>query len=131
MTQSTPDSFSTEQLEELLKSAPSDNDNHSLNEKDPKAPYNGHSQQVLTADIRAAVAELDQKFNNHPMVMKALIADCLVDLIHLHTEIGLHQFKEEDDDKAAVCWLRDAGKLQAALSQILEVEMNDDFMTKG
>ena len=123
------DDIACEVLEEMMKDAPKENDNHSRNEKDPKAPFNGHSQRVLLTDIRAAVAERDQKFNEHPMVMKVLIAECLSDLIQLHTSIGVDQFKEEDD-QAGFCWLRDAGKLQAALSQILEVEMPDDFMTR-
>ncbi len=130
MTQSIPDSFSQSDLEALMKDAPKENENHSRNDKDPKTPYNGHSQRVLVTDIQSAIAELDQKFNEHPMVMKIMIAECLSDLIQLHTEIGIDQFKEEEDPKSGVCWLRDAGKLQAALSQILEVEMPDDFMSK-
>lgn len=130
MAQSIPDSFSQADLERLLEDAPKETEKQSVNEKDPNAPFNGHSQRVLIADIRKSLAELDQKFDEHPMVMKVAICECLADLITLHTEIGITQFGE-DDDKAGVCWLRDAGKLQAALSQILEVEMPDDFMTQN
>ncbi len=109
-----------------MKDAPKENDNHSRNEKDPKAPFNGHDRKELVRDVRSSIEKLDEKYNNHPMVMKILVLENLSDLIQMHTELGLEQFKE-DDHKSAVCWLRDAGKLQAALSQMLEVELPDDF----
>ena len=122
-----PDSFSQSDLEELMKTARKENDNKTG--VTPDEPFNGHSRKVLIADIRAAIASLDDKFNCHPMVMKIMIAECLGDLIECHTNFGLVQF-DEDDKKSAVCWLRDAGKLQAALSTLLEVELPDDFTVK-
>ncbi len=112
-----------------MKDAPKENDNHSHNDKNPKGPFNGHGRKELVADVRAAIDKLDEKYNCHPMVMKILVLENLSDLISMHTDFGLQQFKE-DDQKSAVCWLRDAGKLQAALSQMLEVELPDDFTVK-
>ena len=126
LTNSIPDSFSQSDLENLLKDAPKENDNHSKNDGTPDAPFNGHNRKVLVADIRAAISTLDDKYECHPMAMKIMILECLSDLIELHTNFGLSQISD-GDVKSGVSWLRDAGKLQASMSNLLEVELPDDF----
>ncbi len=128
MTNSIPDSFSQKDLEELMAKAPKDSTNTEKGEVNPDTPFNGHDRKELVKSIRRAIDQLDEKFECHPMVMKIMILECLSDLVELHTNFGLTQF-DEGEKRSAVCWLRDAGKLQAAMSQVLEVEMPDDFAT--
>ena len=125
MTNSVPDSFSQADLEQMLKRAPKDSANSDA-KKASEGPFNGHGRKELVRDVRSSIEKLDEKYNNHPMVMKTLVIENLCDLISMHSDFGVQQFKD-GDEKAAVCWLRDAGKLQAALSQMLEVELPDDF----
>ena len=126
LTNSIPDSFSQSDLEELMKKAPKENENTSKGDVNPDSPFNGHDRKQLVRSIRKAIDELDDKFECHPMVMKIMILECLSDLVELHTNFGLAQF-EDGEKKSAVSWLRDAGKLQAAMSALLEVELPDDF----
>jgi len=122
-----PDSFSQSELEEMMKHAPKDN--AGKKEAISEAPYNGHTRKALVASVRAAIHELDETYACHPMVMKLLIAECLRDLIECHTNFGVTQF-EEGDPNSGIAWLRDGGKLQAALSNVLDVDLPDDFLYK-
>ena len=126
MTNSIPDSFSQSDLEELLKKAPKESANNDKSTATPEKPFNGHDRRELVKSIRQSIDQLDDKFECHPMVMKIMILECLNDLVELHTNFGVGQF-EEGEKKSGVSWLRDAGKLQAAMSQLLEVELPDDF----
>lgn len=128
MTNSIPDSFSHSELEELMKKAPKENLNPEKGEVTPDTPFNGHDRKELVKSIRNSIDQLDEKFECHPMVMKIMILECLSDLVEMHTNFGISQF-DEGEKRSAVSWLRDAGKLQAAMSQMLEVEMPDDFTT--
>ena len=121
-----PDSFSQSDLEDLMKKAPKENNVTEKKDVDPDAPFNGHDRKQLVRSIRKAIDQLDDTFECHPMVMKIMILECLSDLVELHTNFGLTQF-EDGEKKSAVSWLRDAGKLQAAIGALLEVELPDDF----
>ena len=59
-----------------------------------------------------------------PVALKALLLECINRAITWHSTIGHDLAKESSDDEGAMtamCWLRDAGKFQAALGIILSI----------
>lgn len=127
MTNSVPDSFSPEELEKMIKSAPADITSKKQ-ERDINKPYGNHSERELVFEVRAALDALNKTFDEHPMIEKTIIMESLAALINYHSSVGKDAIKE--DEQSGVCWLRDAGKLQAAMTMIIDVEMKDDFMTR-
>lgn len=67
------------------------------------------------------------KANNHPMTAKKLIMDNLGVLVQWHTDRGLSEIADGDNG-AGTAWLRDAGKLQAAMQVVHSVVLPDDFI---
>ena len=128
MTSGIPDSFSQEDLQDLLDKAPKEDSIACKKQTD--GPFNGHSQKELQAAVVDAIEKLETKFKSS-MVLKALAIECLSDLISIHTNVGIDYFKRNDEDYTGVYWLRDAGKAQAAMSILCEIELPDDFLTKG
>ena len=68
------------------------------------------------------------KAHSHPMTAKKLIMDNLSVLMGWHTDRGISEFNDGDDCCGAA-WLRDAGKLQAAMQLIHSVILPDDFIS--
>ena len=63
----------------------------------------------------------------HPMFAKIVALEMMNKLVEWHTERGKDEFSEGDAD-CGVCWLRDAGKLQAAMGDLVSVQLPDDFI---
>ena len=60
-----------------------------------------------------------------PLLPKVVVLRILNHLIQWHTEVGAARFKDGEDE-SGIAWMRDAGKLQAALGQVLEVTLGDE-----
>ena len=129
MTNSIPDSFSKDDLESMLDKAPADVTSKPA-KADPAKPFNGYSKNELVAAVRDALDSLNVKFDEHVMIEKVIIMEALSALITHHTNVGKMYFRDEDEH-AGTCWLRDAGKLQSAMTDVMDVEMKDDFMTRS
>ena len=121
-TSNIPDGVSFQELQNLADSA-----------KDPQetnVPTFG--EQELTRDqILDAVTKIyddSMEVCNDPMLHKLLIMKCLSNFIGWHTEVGATELK--GDENVAVHWLRDAGKFQAMMGIITDINVGqDDFIT--
>ena len=120
MTASIPDGISFSDLQELAKQAPEDT-------SAPKGPFDGLDKEELIELVDTTVNELHEKCG-HPMIAKALIIDVTSRLLNWHSEAGLSQ-SEEGENKSAMCWHRDAGKLQAILCLIDGITMGPGDFT--
>ena len=60
-----------------------------------------------------------------PLIHKAMALTILTRMIEWHTEVGV-KLIEDGETEAGAGWLRDAGKLQAAMSQFLEVQLGGE-----
>ena len=130
MTNSVPDSFSMDELKVMLdKAKTKEDESPESTEDDPQRPYGGHTKNELVAAVRDSLEALNEKFGGHPMIEKIMCLESLGALIESQTNIGVEQFKE-DETHAGVCFLRDAGKLQAAMTEVIDVEMPHDFATR-
>jgi len=120
MTASIPDGISFSELQALAKDAPEDT-------AAPKGPYDGLTQDELTELVDKIIDDASEKCG-HPMLAKLLAADVLSRLIGWHSHAGLEQ-SEDCENKSAMYWHRDAGKLQAALCILHTVSIGpDDFL---
>ena len=123
MSTSVPDGISFADLQALAKDAPDEADNVPT-----KGPFNGLSEDELK-DLVDAQLELIHNVCPDPMFAKAILWRLISNMIGWHTEAGKHQF-EEDDNQAAICWLRDAGKFQAMANLLQTINVGPhDFIT--
>jgi len=116
----TPDSIGSEQLEELLSSAPTDN-------SAADGPYAGLTKKELASLVKKTLDTFDERCN-HPVAQKLLALVIISNGIGWHTMAGNQQIKD-DDPKAATSWLRDAGKLQASATLLEDVSFGPDDFT--
>ncbi len=118
----TPDSIGSDQLKELLDAAPTDN-------SPADGPYDGLTKDELQVLIKKTLDTFDERCN-HPVAQKLMALIIISNGIGWHTKAGNHEFKQ-DDPKSATCWLRDAGKLQAAAQTLESVAYGPDDFTYG
>ena len=115
-----PDSFDPAQLQALLDNA------------DPEKPQydpEDSSKEYIEARVEE-IEDLMADMHAGPLLPKVVVLRILNRMIEWHTEIGSARFKD-GEETSGVCWMRDAGKLQAALGQVLEVTLGqDDVWTK-
>ncbi len=126
MTTSTPDSsnipesFNTQQLQELLESAPSKN-------SPSTGPYDGLTKEEMITLVKRTLDAFDERCG-HPVAQKVLALTVMANGIGWHTAAGIEEFSK-DDEKSGVAWLRDAGKLQAASVMLADVCFGPDDFT--
>ena len=119
LTSSIPNSFSSEDLERLLENAPTE-------ETMPTKVEDMDPDEI--SDFAAKLVDDSLQYCNGPLLHKVMALTIISRLIEWHTNIGVAQF-EHDSPESGVSWLRDAGKLQAALSQLREVGVGDSDFT--
>ena len=120
MSTSVPDGISFSDLEKLAKQAPEDT-------SAPKGPYAGLDKEELLELAETIVDDAHEKCG-HPMIAKVMIMDIVSRLLNWHSQSGLNQ-SEEGENKSAMYWHRDAGKLQAILCLIDGISMGPDDFT--
>ena len=121
MTASIPDGISFSDLQALAKDAPEETTTAS------DGPYDGLAQDELIDLVETIIDDAHQKCG-HPMIAKVMIMDIVSRLINWHSQSGLEQ-SEEGENKSAMYWHRDAGKLQAILCLIDGISMGPDDFT--
>ena len=120
MTASIPDGISFSDLQKLAKKAPEDT-------SAPKGPFDGLTKEELLELVDTTVDELHEKCG-HPMIAKVIIIDVVSRLLNWHSQSGLNE-SEEGENKSAMYWHRDAGKLQAILCLIDGISMGPGDFT--
>lgn len=119
LTSSIPNSFSSEDLERLLENAPSE-------ETMPTKVEDMDPEQIQ--EFAAKLVDDSLQFCDGPLLHKVMALTIISRLIEWHTNIGVTQF-EHNATGSGVSWLRDAGKLQAALGQLREVGVGESDFT--
>ena len=120
MSDNIPESISLEQLAALQVDAPKEEDSDTSSRGD--GPYDGLTKGQLF-DLADEVLKASMDKCGDPMIHKIIALDILSKMIEWHTAMG-----EEESGKANVAWLRDAGKLQAAMQLLHSVSFGpEDF----
>ena len=117
MTSSIPNSFSSEDLEALLKDAPAEQevDNSRNYDKD------------YIIDLASEICDEMMERSHGPLIHKVVALTILARLQSWHTDIGEARIK--DDETSGIGWMLDAGKLQAAGQLLESVSLGDDDFT--
>ena len=114
-----PDSVSFEQLNNALNEAPSE----------PEVQEKGAGDYTQEELIETASKYVDEALDacKDPMVHKLMVLMVLNKFIDWHTQVGLKDTLGHEG--TMVSWLRDAGKLQAASTLVMDVSLGDDDFT--
>ena len=123
---STPDSVSMSDLMAFSEKAA---ERAEEEKKKLDGPFPGG---LTSKDYHEKVLDVIQEFHNredllHPMFAKVVALELINKLTDWHTARGEKEF-EDGNPECAVGWLRDAGKLQAAMSSLVEVALPDDYI---
>lgn len=115
MTSSIPDGISFSDLEKLAENAPSDNQ--------PELSFEQRCVQLANRLLDEAADEIKD-----PMIHKEMLLEICSRMIQWHTSVGEQMF-EKGQEEAGVCWLRDAGKFQAAMSIVHGITLGPEDWT--
>ena len=116
-----PNSFNPEELQAMLDVAKPET---------PQYDPEDCSKEYIEARVEE-IQNLMADMHAGPLLPKVVVIEILNHMIQWHTEIGLNRIQDGEAD-SGVAWMRDAGKLQAALGQMLEVTLgHDDVWTKS
>ena len=117
MTSSIPNSFSSEDLEALLKNAPTEN------EVDNTHNFSEDYMIQLASEICDEMMER----SHGPLIHKIVALTILGRLESWHNNVGVERLK--DDDTSGVGWIMDAGKCQSARMLLETVDLGSDDFT--
>ena len=123
MTSSIPNSFSADDLEQLLKNAVTEEEIHS--QADDSSDNMSKDQMISLA---SKLCDQALEHFSGPMIHKAMMLTMLTRFIDWHTQMG-ERLLDEGRTDCAIGWFRDAGKLQAAMSNVIEVSLGPDDFT--
>ena len=118
-----PDGISFADLQDLARDAQPESQAHKCD-----GPYAGMNESQFREGIDKMLAELHAEYA-HPMAAKYILMETLQALMIWHTRRGEAEF-EDNDSKSGICWLRDAGILQAAMQNVHNVSLPDDWMNE-
>jgi len=121
MTSSVPDSFSLDELSNMLANAPQEDELHNTN--DDKG--------VTPEDIRRVADEALEYASERigtPVLHKYMMMTICCRMIEWHTRMGELQI-EAGHTESAFCWLRDAGKFQSMMDSLVNICVDDDDFT--
>ena len=115
----TPDGISFSALQDMLADAPKEAEAPVVSEKDEQARLEEIADRCLTQASEEAKG---------PLVHKVMVAMVLSNLIAWHRKIG-ENLIEEGETETGLAWQRDAGKCQAILDILYNIQCGeDDFL---
>ena len=126
MSTSIPDGISFKDLEGLADNATRESD------VKPQPTYGEND--ATQADIHKMIDKfLEQAADEiyDPIIFKIFALETISRLMSWHTNAGVDQMKE-NEEQSGICWLRDAGKLQACIAIITGIAIgHDDWTYRG
>ena len=106
MTSSVPDSFSMDELSNMLENAPQEEDLHTAN-NDDKQEYTPE----YIENVAQECLELATEKCADPLVHKVMAMMIISRMVEWHNHCAERQL-DDGHIKSAACWYRDAGKFQ-------------------
>jgi len=130
MTSSIPDSFSPKALEELLESAPKEEELKAQHSDDcPGCPECEDPTEKAIEDAAHAGLDLMCDMVKDPLVHKVALLKVANNMVAWHTTVGENAM-ERGDTECGAAWLRDAGKWQAIMDIAMSISLggNDTYL---
>ena len=125
---STPDSISTSDLMAFAEQAIERQESEDAKKVDGPFP-NGLSEEEYHDAVISKLQDLHNDFC-HPMFAKIVSLELLNKLVEWHSDRATEEFADGDPD-CGICWARDAGKIQAAMENIVQVMLPDDYIFRA
>ena len=128
MTQSVPDSFSMDELSNLLENAPQEEDLHaencSCNDCDDKQEY---TPEFIEKVAQETLEEASERCPD-PLVHKVMAMMIIHRMVDWHKHVAQRQL--DDGNKLSMgAWMRDAGKFQACMDILCNIAVGPDDFT--
>lgn len=121
----TPDSFSTADLEALFENA--------VREEDlaPAIDQDDCSQEFITDLACKTLQDLEDKLSSkQACLIEKVILSLITDrMIEWHSQVSVRLGEEDEDTIASLGWARDAGKFQAIANILSTIQVTDDDFT--
>ena len=121
---SVPDSFSMDDLEKAMESAPNEELLHATvgcnDDKECSPDYINHIAQEAIINAGESCPG--------PLVHKVMMMAICSRMISWHTHMGEMMY-EDGNQEAGACWLRDAGKFQSMMDSLVNITVGDDDFT--
>ena len=121
MTASVPSGFSRDDLEKLLASAPTEETQKRTDSDEPRFG----KQQLTEAELLEAAQYITQEALdrcNDPLFYKAIMLTIASRMIEWHMTVS----EDQDTTNSRDSWIRDAGKFQAVMDIILNIQLGPD-----
>lgn len=124
MTSSVPDSFSMDELSNMLENAPIEEEIHAEQADDS----NGEFTPEQIEDIAQEALEFASNKCKDPLVHKVMCMMIVSRMVEWHNNCAKRQLTEGEIESAA-CWFRDAGKFQSMMDSLTNIGIGPDDFT--
>ena len=126
MTSSIPNSFSMDDLQNLLDKAPVENE---TTEPTGEGPFGDQGLTInQLEDLVEKVIDESLEQCNDPMLHKVIMLTLAMRFASWHDHVA-QKCRDEGQDKQAAAWQRDAGKFQAVMDILCSVTIGPDDYT--
>ena len=132
MTASVPDSFSMDELSNLLENAPQEEDLRAQHSDDcPGCPECEITDEKIENAAHAGLDLMCEQCDD-PVVHKLALLKVAQNMVAWHTRVG-ENANERGDTDCGTAWLRDAGKWQAIMDIATSISLgpNDSWIDQG
>ena len=124
MTSSVPDSFSMDELSNMLENAPQEEDLHNAASNDDKQEYTPEFIEQVAQDALEAATDRC----SDPLVHKVMAMMVVSRMVEWHKNVAIRQL-DEDNQTSMGAWMRDAGKFQAVMDILCNIAVGPDDFT--
>ena len=123
MTSSVPDSFSMDELSNMLENAPQEDDLHTATDNSDKELTPEYIEKVAQECLEAASEKCPD-----PLVHKVIAMMVICRMVDWHKGVAQRQL-DDDNLESMGAWMRDAGKFQACMDILTSIAIGPEDFT--
>ena len=123
MTSSVPDSFSMDELSNMLENAPQEDDLHAAADNSDK----GFTPEFIEKIAQECLEAASEKCPD-PLVHKVMAMMVVHRMVAWHKSVALRQL-DDDNLESMGAWMRDAGKFQAVMDILCSIAIGPEDFT--
>ena len=124
MTSSVPDSFSMDELSNMLENAPQEDDLHTAASNDDKQEYTPEFIEKVAQETLEAATERCAD----PLVHKVMAMMIISRMVDWHKHVAERQL-DDGNIQSMGAWMRDAGKFQGVMDVLCNIAIGPDDFT--
>lgn len=124
MTSSVPDSFSMDELSNMLENAPQEDDLHAAVDNSDKQEFSPERIEAIAQEC----LELASEKCPDPLVHKVMAMMIIHRMVDWHKSVAQRQL-DDDNLESMGAWMRDAGKFQACMDILCNIAIGPTDFT--